>query len=274
MLEQLKSPSQFAMEVVIHIIATVATVAGCTNPALSAWAFFSCIFNLLGTAVTILGGILAGLDRLRQHDMSFVQLGGMGITTSLFITNLSLNETMGDDASMVSSLYEEVFKEPWAMENSNVDSVKLNQGLKLVQSALSGPLYKNNEGYTCLALDLYSFSDLDVFVGWKQEVCFNDVARGHWNPWDVSNQPVGEGADRGSEFSQWLKRYGVDAVSLPWIKFFGKGTFHALSSLWDETKLIMKGGNTVDDSWYTWNVTDSGNTLVTVGLWKDLSGII
>lgn len=46
MSEQVKSPSEFAMEFVIHIIGTVATVGGCTNAELTPWALGSYIFNI------------------------------------------------------------------------------------------------------------------------------------------------------------------------------------------------------------------------------------
>lgn len=273
MLEQLKSPSEFAMELVIHIIATVATVGGCANIPVPPWALYSCIFNMLGTVVTMLGGILTGLDRIRRHDMSFIQLGGVGITTSLFISDLSQNVSMREDIVMVSHLYEDVFEEPWAVEYNKVDFMEFNQGLDLVQNSLSGPIYKNKEGHECLTMELHSLSDLDIFKGWKKEVCFVDTTRGYWNPWDVSPQSFDDSAGRGAEFTKWLRRYGI-VVSSPWYQFFGKGTFLVLSNLWDETKLITRGGTTVNNSNHAWNITDSGNTVMTVTLWKDLSNIL
>lgn len=272
MSNQLKSPSEFAMELVIHIIGTVATVAGCANPELSHWGFFSCIFHMLGTGVALLGDILEGFDRIRKHDLSLIQLSYMDRSTALFFMDLMPGTSMEEEMTKVSSLCEDIFDDPWIKADSRVDPIKFAQGLELLKNSLLGPIHKNKEGYICIGLELHSLSGLDIFKGWKREVCFNDTVGDYSNVHHVSSQPIDGYTDRGLAFTYWLKRYGVS--SLPWSNFFGKGSFHALTNLWDETRLIMKGGNTVDDSRHTWNITDSGNNLITISLWKDPSDIM
>lgn len=272
--EQLQSPTEFAMEFVTHINGMIGTMDGCTTLSLNSMPSLSCTFNMLVVAASLLNDILAGLNMVQEQPMSLNGFGDVDNKALFFINGTISSSSMEETMALMSGLYVDLFDDPWSKEETEVDSKKFYRAMELVNRSLLGPIYRNLEGGTCLALKLHTLSGFDVFKGWKQEVCLKHNTKEPSMSDDVAKQFTNDSTDRGSAFSNWLRKYGVESLSLPWDKFLGKGSFHALANLWEQTKLIIRGEQMVGGHKHNWVFAEDGRTLVNVSLWKDPSDII
>lgn len=213
---------------------------------------------------------MTGLDTIRKHEfpgMSLINSSDLDQYDSLLFDGSS-SYSMEEEMTMMSMLHKDIFDDPWNIESSKLNSTEFNQGMELIRQSRLSPIYLNEEGDSCLTMELHILSGLEILRGWKREVCLNEVCRDSLNPWNISLQPIGEN-EKELGFTNWSKRYGVDTLSLPWKQLFGRSTFNVLANLWNEVRIIIKGRSANNETKHVWSISNDGETLVKVSLWKD-----